>query len=264
MANTNQSIKGASDIELNAILYRVQRELDVLRMIRELKLKSTPNPDGQYPEYSTFESFSTETPVNNGKSIKDMTDKELGDFQNRLQNENELARLIFDIREMNKPTVNIDGTYYIGQPYEGISLDTPVNNLYHVGILGMHWGQRKQTSLVTNSDGSKMHVTTDLKTGQVLKIKHPKDHNYSEDYKKAAELKKVNYRSLSNTEMKNLTSRLQLEQSLRTLKTGDRTKALEVVKTVTAVGTTIAGVYALSKTPLGQDVIKVIKSKIKK
>jgi hypothetical protein len=45
---------------------------------------------------------------------------------------------------------------------------------------------------------------------------------------------------------------MNLEKQLRELKISDYSKGLDAVKAITAAGTTIAAVYALSTTPLGQ------------
>lgn len=235
MVDKTKSIKGASDIELSAILCRLRREQEVLRLIRELKLKSTPNPNGQYQAYSTSEPLSTETPVYNGKSIKEMTEKELSDFQNRLQAENECARIILDIQEMNKPSINGDGTYATDKPYAGLSLDTPVENLYHFGIPGMHWGVRRGES---SSGKSKV----------------------SSDYSK--ELRSKNHKQMSNAEIKELSNRLQLERTLRELKSSDKQKGLDFVKTITAAGVTVASLYALTQSPFGKAVTESVKKGI--
>lgn len=139
MADKTVSIKNATNKELTSVLFRLRQEHEALRLTRELKIKSLPNPNGRYPAYSTFEGFSTETIVSNGKSIKTMDDEELSLFLDRLRNENEVARIIADIREMNAPIE----PYSDNQSYEGISMDTPVADLYHFGIPGMKWGVRR-------------------------------------------------------------------------------------------------------------------------
>lgn len=235
MADTTKSIKNATDEELHNMISRVGRERDILRLLKELKLKSMPNPNGAFPKYSTSEAFSTETPIRDGKSIKEMTDEELTNFNYRLQNENELARLLMDIRDMNTPTSDTNGMYPIGQTYEGISLDTPVKDLYHVGILGMRWGHRKSSG---SSDASEDHTT-------------------------AQNLKKKSLKSLSNSELKKLNERMQLEQNYKNLNPSSISKGSKIVKGVLAAGTTVASIYALSKSPMATAVISGLKSKLK-
>jgi hypothetical protein len=145
MADTSKTIKNATDNELSLLLVRIRNEQEALRLLRDLQVRSTANPKGPYPEYQPSEGFSTETPINNGPSIKEMTDIELNEYISRLRKENELLNLISNIRDMNTPTVATDGAYLNEKPYEGISLDTPVKTLYHIGVLGMRWGHRKSS-----------------------------------------------------------------------------------------------------------------------
>jgi len=112
----------------------------------------------------------------------------------------------------------------------------------HYGILGMHWGVRR-------SGGAKS-------TGK--KSARGKSEG-SEDYKNSKALQKKGSKNLSTKELKDLTQRLQLEQQYKTLNKSKTDKGLDYVKKATAAGTTVAALYGLSKTPLGQDVTKAIK-----
>ncbi len=241
MLNADKSIKNATDSELQEMLSRVRQEREALRLIRGVKLLSEPNQKGPYPNYSTLEAFSTETPVNNGKSIKEMSNEELVYFLQRLRNEEDLMQVVRDIKEMNNPTVSSeDSVYFDKGTYEGIDLNTPVKDLYHFGIPGMRWGVRR-------SRGASGRVSTS-----------------SEDHLTSRQLKKKKAKELSNAELKALNNRLNLERNLRDLKISDSQKGLEFVKTITAVGTTLAAAYALSETPLGKATVSVIKGKLKK
>ena len=237
MADKTLTIKNATNKELTSLLFRLRQEHEALRLTRELKIKSVPNPNGRYPAYSTLEGFSTETIVSNGKSIKTMDDEELALFLDRLRNENEVARIIADIREMNTPIE----PYSDNQNYEGISMDTPVADLYHFGIPGMKWGVRRAR-------------------GAYGKVKS----KGSADHLDAKALKKKGYKNLSNKELTDLTKRMQLEQNFRNLKSQDTQKGLDFVKTVTAMGTTVATAYALSQTPLAKDIAKSIRGAMTK
>jgi len=91
------------------------------------------------------------------------------------------------------------------------------------------------------------------------------EYSPGEKYRKQAkELRKKGYKNLSNKELQDLTKRMQLEQSFRTLKSSDQQKGLDFVKTITGVGTTLATAYALSQTPLAKDVAKAVKNKFSK
>lgn len=231
MADKTLTIKNATNQELTSLLFRLRQEHEALRLTRELKIKSVPNPNGRYPAYSTLEGFSTETIVSNGKSIKTMDDEELALFLDRLRNENEVARIIADIREMNSPIE----PYSDNQNYEGISMDTPVADLYHFGIPGMKWGVRR----ARGSDGtvsSKKSTPTDMavrkksletgataarEAGNALTTFSKRKENEFANQKRA-EAKKM-----SDKELKDAIGRLNLEQQYRNLSTRD----IEIGKT---------------------------------
>lgn len=168
------------------------------------------------------------------KTIKNATDQELDDLIKRLRKESEAQSIIADIKRKS-------ASGYL--PYDHgqeVSTEQPIESLYHFGIPGMKWGRRKGQA-----------------TSRVSTIKKPKV-ELSKDYKEAKAAKSKNYKSLSNAELQSLTKRMQLEKQLRELKSSDYTKGLDVVKTITAAGTTLAAFYALSTTPLGQAVKKAI------
>ena len=116
------------------------------------------------------------------------------------------------------------------------------SEVLHYGIPGMKWGQHKSGG---NSGGV------------------PRRHEKSEDYIESRNLKKQNVKTLSSSELKALTNRMQLEKSLRELKMSDTQKSLNVIKTVTAVGTTLASAYAVSQTPMGKAIKSAILAKVK-
>ena len=76
------------------------------------------------------------------------------------------------------------------------------------------------------------------------------------------EIKKRSYKNLSNKELKELTTRLQLEKQLRDLKSADYSKIADRVKSITAIGKTVSSLYDLAQTPMGQAIKKkVVKQK---
>ena len=116
------------------------------------------------------------------------------------------------------------------------------NALAHYGILGMKWGVRR----------------TEAQLGRARK---PTSQG-SEDYQTSRELQKRGAKNLSTKELKALTTRMQLEQQYSNLKPNQYKKGLATVKKITAAGTTVASLYALTKTPLGQDVTRAVKTAV--
>ena len=183
----------------------------------------------------TIEDYSFQLPfeADKSKSISEMTMDELVKLNRRLRMEQETEGIIFDLKRKS-------GAYRDYDDHPIVDTITPINQLYHHGVLGMKWGVRKKgPSGVTKS----------------AQAKHPP----SDDYKTSRQLKARGTKALSTKELKELTTRMQLEQQYKTLNPNSYQQGMKFVKGLTTAGTTVASLYALSKTPLVQDLIRLIK-----
>ena len=186
-------------------------------------------------------------------TIKGATDRQLDELIIRLRKENELLTLIQELRRKSAKRNPVTG-YIEDQEYidTGISTEEPIENLYHddridrtlahFGIRGMKWGVRR----FQNPDGT---LTPAGKERYRKK-------GYSEDYITARSLKGKGYKKLSDRELSRVVKRLDLEKRYRELSAKEYTKGLEVAKAILSAGTTIAGIYKLTQSPLGKAIQK--------
>lgn len=126
---------------------------------------------------------------------------------------------------------------------------TPVEQLYHDaelthhGVLGMKWGVRTDRGSNATKSAAQKRLPSD-------------------DYIQSRKLKSRGSKALTTKELKDLTNRLQLERQYNQFEHAEYQKGMQYVKELLAAGTTVASLYALSKTPLAQDVTKLVKSKL--
>lgn len=114
--------------------------------------------------------------------------------------------------------------------------------LEHYGILGQKWGVRRiRANSLKRSAGNQ--ETND---------------EGSDDYKKVSEFKKKGTKNLSTNELRELTQRMQLEKQYSDLSPSAYSKGMNFANKALKTGTTIASIYALSKSPLAQDVKKAL------
>jgi hypothetical protein len=89
--------------------------------------------------------------------------------------------------------------------------------LVHYGVKGMRWGQRKTATEVT----TRSVVNAGLRSKTKVKVKGGQAHPATQDAIKAAvqkqKLKKSGAAALSNQELRELATRLQLEQQVKSL-----------------------------------------------
>lgn len=135
------------------------------------------------------------------KTIKSATDRELDDLIKRLRRENEAQNLIAELKRKST-----DG-YVPYDQQQGISTEAPIDSMYHVGVLGMHWGRRKVRS--ASSDSKRTNSGT------------KKTESTSEDHDAKTLLKKKRVSEMSNAELKKFNERMQLERSYKDLSKAD-------------------------------------------
>lgn len=145
--------------------------------------------------------------VDKTKSISELSSAELQKMINRLRSEREAEQLIRDLRR----SAGERDTYE--EPAK-IDTKTPVNQLYHHGILGQKWGIRR----FQNKDGTR---TAAGKRREIEK---------SEDYVKSRENKSKSPQGLSNEELRKLNERLKLEAEYKNLTTEKIEKSESFVK----------------------------------
>lgn len=117
----------------------------------------------------------------------------------------------------------------------------------HYGVKGMRWGVRRR------ADG------TVERTGKRMK---------SEDYTTSREIMKKRPYEMSNSELKKLNERLQLEQTYAQLSqknnVGKVRKGENYVKTATSLGKTASEVYNLVNSPAGKAAAAAVKVALNK
>jgi hypothetical protein len=133
-------------------------------------------------------------------TIKTASDKELDDLIVRLRKENEVQDLVGALKRKGSAS-------YVPYDAPQISTEEPIQNLYHYGILGMHWGRRK----------GKDSTTTVVRT------------HTSEDHDKRMALKGKKLSELSNDELRSYTQRMLLEKQFKELSKADMTRTQKFV-----------------------------------
>lgn len=146
------------------------------------------------------------------KSISELSLKDLYKMTERLRTEREVQ---FIIGQMKRNSGERD-TY--DKPFK-IDTQTPINQLYHFGILGQRWGIRR----FQNADGTR---TSAGKKRERLEVSPSDDHLQSQIDRGNAT------KGLSNAELKRLNERLQLEKSYRELTKAEITKGESYMKQI--------------------------------
>lgn len=118
--------------------------------------------------------------------------------------------------------------------------------LMHYGVPGMKWGVRKA-----------------CKNNYISKAVKKRRSSYSQDYKDTAKLRKKNYKQLSNSELKSLNKRLELESNYKRLNPKGVEKGKRMVSYGIGILGTAGSVYALRNAPLTQLGKSIINLKIR-
>ena len=153
----------------------------------------------------------TPTEVDKTKAISELSDDELRKLIRRLRDEREAEDIIRSLRR----SAGEKDTY---ENPAKIDTKTPVDQLYHHGILGQKWGVRR----FQNPDGTR--------TPAGKKRDADREVTKSEDHLKSRENKKKSPEGLSNEELRKLNERLQLEATYKNLTTEKVQKGESFVK----------------------------------
>jgi len=149
--------------------------------------------------------------VNKAKSINDMTQIELYQLIERLSKERDAQSLIRELKQ------------YSGE--ENIKTDntTPVNQLYHHGIPNQRWGFRR----FQNKDGTRTPLG---KIREQAQEKEQPKIEPSDDHKQAVADRAKATKGLSNTDLRRLNERLQLEKTYKELTAAEKKKGESFAK----------------------------------
>ena len=146
------------------------------------------------------------------KSISELSQEELRNMIGRLGAERELESII---RELKRNSGERD-TYE--NPFV-VDTTTPIDQLYHHGILGMKWGRRRYQ----NEDGTRTAA------GKKRDRMNGRD-NRAEEYEKTRTAKKKGTDKFSNEDLRKINERLQLEDTYRRLTAPQMKKSESWVK----------------------------------
>ena len=186
-------------------------------------------------------------------TIKAATDAQLESLLARLRKEVEAQRIISElIRNSTPEKVDMYGNK--DYTYPTVSTEAPIESMYHIGIPGMKWGVRKRRGSSTpgripKGSGGKIDKT-------FLGV--------SREHIRARELNAKGKRHLSNAELKELTTRMDLEAKYNKLNPSKLKKGMAIATAVLAVGTTAKTAYDLAKSPMGQEIKQILNNTAKK
>lgn len=140
--------------------------------------------------------------VDKTKSISELSNKELANMMGRLRTERNIQQII---REIKRNSGERD-TYE--NPFK-VDTKTPINQLYHHGVMGMKWGVRRYQ----NPDGTR------TATGK----RRERNSQQSQKTENKKQRKKKGIEGMSNDDLRKLNERLKLEEDYKRL-TGSQVK----------------------------------------
>ena len=211
--NKSKSISQMTIKELNQLNDRLSLEREIGRLIFELRRNA-----GERHDYDNPPKIDSNTPINQlyheavdlkDKTINGLTMAELRDLRARLAQEIRAQEAIYGLKRQSGEDWDYDTK-------PTVDTTTPINQLYHYGVLGMKWGVRKDrrtgaSKRTGNSKGDKSTTT---------KPPVPK----AEDFLESRRYKAKAVAGLNNAELKKLNERLNLEKQYKDLTKAERQK----------------------------------------
>lgn len=181
-----------------------------------------------------------------------MTDEELSNFISRLRNESELVSVINEIKDMNNPmTSDAD---FATRKYEGVNLDTPVTNLYHIGNQNSGRWRKGSSGNTALSKEELMVKRKTYETGATIAKEYGNlaTMNRTRREDRYSNMKRREAKEISDEDLKRIVNRLNMEQQYRNLTTKDvdvgKSRLEDVLSTVGSMMTIAAAGAGLALT----------------
>ena len=223
--NKSKSISQMTIKELNQLNDRLSLEREIGRLIFELRRNA-----GERHDYDNPPKIDSNTPINQlyheavdlkDKTINGLSMMELRDLRDRLSKEVRAQEAIYDLKRQSGENWDYDTK-------PTVDTTTPINQLYHHGVLGMKWGVRKdrRTGTSKRPGNSKGDKSTTKKTPV------PK----AEDFLESRRFKAKAVAGLNNAELKKLNERLNLEKQYKDLTKAERQKGKTFVSKALSSG----------------------------